>query len=138
MWASYAMYVRTKSLDVNRYAQVFSNGIFFAETYPMDTKVDAGNALKILIIYLGIPERLNIDDSKEQNASITDVMKICQSNDIQVTKTKPERPNHNSAEEVIQEVRVKWFISMISKRVPCRLWDYVLQWTIQVMQKSFT
>jgi hypothetical protein len=39
-----------KSLDGNQYAQVFSNGGFFAEVYPMARKADAGIALKSYIM----------------------------------------------------------------------------------------
>ena len=49
MWAYDTMDAQTKSLDGNRYDQVFSNGTFFAEIYPMARKVDAGIALKTFI-----------------------------------------------------------------------------------------
>jgi hypothetical protein len=54
-----------KSLNGNRYAQVFSNGGFFAKVYPMARKADAGIALKTFITELGVPESLTIDGSKE-------------------------------------------------------------------------
>jgi hypothetical protein len=45
-WASDTMDGRVKLLDGNQeYAQVFSNGGFFAEFYPMARKADAGLAL---------------------------------------------------------------------------------------------
>jgi hypothetical protein len=98
MWASDTMDGRVKSLDGNRYAQVFSNGGFFAEVYPMARKVDAGIALKTFIMELGVPESLTIDGSKEHNSKGTEFMKNCQRNDIRVTRTEPERLNQNPAE----------------------------------------
>jgi hypothetical protein len=68
MWASNTMHGHAKLLDGNQYAQVFSNGGFFAEVYPMARKVDAGLALKTFIMELGVPEDLTVDGSKEHNS----------------------------------------------------------------------
>ncbi len=138
MWASDTMDGRVKSLDGNRYGQVFSNGNFFAEIYPMQRKADAGLALKTFVMELGVPEELTIDGSKEQNMPGTEFMKCCRRNDIKVTRTEPERPNQNPAEGVIREVRRRWFRTMIRKRVPRKLWDYGVRWTTQVMQRTST
>jgi hypothetical protein len=138
MWASDTMDGRCKSLDGNRYAQVFSNGTFFAEIYPMATKKDAGLALKAFILELGVPDDLTVDGSFEQNKPGTEFMKTCRKNDIKVTRTEPERHNQNPAEGVIREVRRRWFRTMIRKRVPRRLWDYGVRWTTQVMQRTST
>ena len=61
MWATYTMDLQVKYLDVNRYAQVFSNGKFFTQIYPMAEKADAGQALKMFMMELGIPEKLAVD-----------------------------------------------------------------------------
>jgi hypothetical protein len=137
-WASDTMDGRVKSLDGNQYAQVFSNGGFFAEVYPMARKVDAGLALKSFIMEFGVPDDLTIDGSKEQNSKGTEFMKSCRRNNIRVTRTEPERPNQNLAEGVIREVRRRWFRTMIRKRVPRKLWDYGIRWTTQVMQRTST
>jgi hypothetical protein len=122
-WASDTMDGRVKSLEGNRYGQVFSNGTFFAELYSMATKKDAGQALKTIVLELGVPEELTIDGSKEQNMPGTDFMKCCRRNNIKVHRAKPERPNQNPAEGVILKVRRWWFQPMIRKRVPRKLWD---------------
>jgi hypothetical protein len=137
-WASDTMDGRVKSLDGNQYTQVFSNGGFFAEVYPMARKADAGLALKSFIMEFGVPEDLTIDGSKEQSSEGTEFMKSCRRNNIQVTRTEPERPNQNPAEGVIREVRRCWFWTMIRKRVPRKLWDYGIRWTTQVMQRTST
>jgi hypothetical protein len=136
--ASDTMDGRVKSLDGNQYAQVFSNGGFFAEVYPMARKADAGLALKSFIMEFGVPEDLTIDGSKEQNSKGTEFMKSCRRNNIQITRTEPERSNQNPAEGVIREVRRRWFRTMIRKRVPWKLWDYGIRWTTQVMQRTST
>ena len=83
---------------------MFSNGAYFSEIYPMDKKADAGQALKIFVMKLGVPEYLNVNGSKQQNSPGTDFMKCCWRNDISLTGTEPDRPNQNPEEGVIREV----------------------------------
>ena len=54
------MDVQVKSLDGNRYAQVLSDGTYFAKIYPMDNKADEGQALKTFAVELGVPEELMV------------------------------------------------------------------------------
>ena len=56
IWATDTMDGQVKSLDRNRYSQVFSNGTYFAEIYPMAKKADAVQALKTFVMELGVPE----------------------------------------------------------------------------------
>ena len=56
MWATDTMDSRVKSLDGNRYSQVFFNGTYFSEIYPMSKKSDAGQALKTFFMEPGVPE----------------------------------------------------------------------------------
>ena len=75
MWASDTMDGRCKSLDGNRYAQVFSNGNLFAEIYSMASKKDTGAALRTFVLELGVPEDLTVDGSLEQTKPGTEFMK---------------------------------------------------------------
>ena len=45
-----------KSLDGNKYAQVFANDSFFAVSYPTDKKSSAGQALEQFIVDFGVPD----------------------------------------------------------------------------------
>ena len=56
MWATDTMNKRVKFLEGNLYAQVFSNGTYFAEIYPRSKKADAVQALKTFLMELGVPE----------------------------------------------------------------------------------
>ena len=56
MWAIDTMDKRVKYFYGNRYAQVFSNRIYFAEIYPMDKKSDVVQALKTFVMEVGVPE----------------------------------------------------------------------------------
>ena len=55
---------RINYLDVNQYAQVFSNRTYFSEIYPTAKKADAGKALKTFVIDLFVREKLTVDDQK--------------------------------------------------------------------------
>ena len=72
MWATDTMDGQVKSLDGNRYAQVISNGTYFAEIYPMAKKADTGKSLKTFVMELGVPEELTVDVSKEKNSPGTE------------------------------------------------------------------
>ena len=76
-WATDTIDGRTKSLDGNRYAQIFTSKQYFAKLYPMDSKGKAGDALKIFCREFGIPENLTFDGSKEKNCKGTEFMKQC-------------------------------------------------------------
>ena len=72
MWAIDTTDERVKYLDGNRYAHVFSNRIYFAEIYPMAKKADTGQALKMFVMELGVPEEMTVDGSKEPNSPGTE------------------------------------------------------------------
>ena len=124
MCATDTMDIRLKSLDGNQYAQVFSNGAYFSEIYPMAKKADAGQALKTFVMELGVPEELTVDGSKEQNIPGTEFVKCFWRNDISLTRTDPERPNQNPSEGLIREVQRRWFQIMMRNRFPRKLWYY--------------
>ena len=71
----------------------------------MAKKADAGHALQTFVVELGVPDKLTLDRSKEQNSPGTKFMECFRRNDIFLTRTKPEIPNQNTSEGVIREVR---------------------------------
>ena len=82
MWATYAIDVRVKYLDGNRYSYVFFNGTHFAEIYSMAKKYDVGQALNTFVMELGVPEELAVDGLKDQNTTGTEFMKFFWRNEI--------------------------------------------------------
>ena len=70
----------------------------------MDKKADAGQALKMFVMEISVPEELTVDGSKDKNSPETEFVKYCWRNDISFTRTDPERPNQNSSEGLIMEV----------------------------------
>ena len=63
-WLCGTMNGRCKSKYGNQYDQVFANNSYFVEVYPMDSKINSGDALKLFCQYFGVPEKLMFDGSK--------------------------------------------------------------------------
>ena len=117
-----------KSLDRNSYTQVFfANKDLFAVVYPMASKSMAGESLRQFVHDCGRPEHLTYDGSGEQCGKKTEFMLNIRKYSIDYHITECDRPNHDFAEGVIQEVRKKWFRIMVRRKVPQRLWDYGLR-----------
>ena len=136
-WFTDTMDSHVKSLDGNRYAQVFSNKRHFQAIYPMSSKGQAGEALRLFCLEFGIPAELTFDGSKEQTCKGTEFMKQVRKNDIKFHIIEPERHNQNPCEGVIRELRKKWFRTMINNNVPRRLWDYGYRWVSEIMQRTY-
>ena len=127
---------RYKSLDGNRYAQVFSNYYFFADAYPMEKKSLAGQGLGEFIANFGVMERLVCHGSKEQTAKGGNFMKEVRKHGIDLQVTDPDCHNHSKVEVVIKEMQKKWFRFMLRKKVPHRLRGYGLKWVAEIIQRN--
>ena len=60
-WSTNTIDGKTKSLDCNRYAQIFANKQYFAKLYPMDSKDKAGDSPKVFCREFCIPDDLTSD-----------------------------------------------------------------------------
>ena len=137
-WSTDTMDGRAKSLEGNKYAQVFANKAYFSRIYPMDSKGKAGNALRLFCQEFGVPETLTFDGSQEQNGKNTQFMKQIRSHNIDYHVSEPNLHNQNPVEGVIRELRRKWYRIMIRKRVPNEFWDYGLKWVSETMSLTHT
>ena len=137
-WSTDTMDGRCKSLEGNRYAQVFANNAYFSRIYPIDSKRKAGDALRLFCQEFGVPERLIFDGSKEQTGKGTQFMKQIRQHDIDYHICEPDMHNQNPVEGVIRELRRKWYRIMIRKRVPKELWDYGLRWVSETSSLTHT
>ena len=125
-----------KSLDGNKYAQVFATDFHFSAVYPMESKGMAGDALKQFIADFGVPDQIICDGSKEQTKRGTTFMEQVRKHHIDLHTTEPGRYNQSKVEGVIRELRKSWFRTMHRKRVPKRLWDYGLMWVSEVRVRT--
>ena len=137
-WSTDTVDGKCKSLDGNRYGQVFANKQYFAKFYPMDSKSKAGEALKLFCKEFGVPEKLVFDGSKEQNMKGTEFMKQVRQHNIDYHTSEPHYHNQNPVEGCIRELRRKWYRTMIRNRVPKSLWDYGYQWICETNSMTYT
>ena len=63
-WLCDTMNGRCKSMNVNHYAQIFTNKTYFAKVYSINSKRKYGDALKLFCQDFGVPEKLTYDASK--------------------------------------------------------------------------
>ena len=137
-WSTDTMDGRCKTLEGNRYAQVFANTGYFSRIYPMDSKKQAGEALRLFCQEFGVPEHLTFDGSKEQTGRKTPFMKQIRRHDIDYHVSEADLHNQNPVEGVIREIRRKWYRTMIRKRVPQEFWDYGIRWVSETMSLTHT
>ena len=127
-WSTDTMDARSKSLEGNRYAQVFANKAYFSRIYPMNSKSKAGDALRLFCQEFGVPEKLTFDGSKEQGQPGTEFMRQIRMHNINYHVAESGLHNQNPVEGVIRELRRKLYRLMVRRRVPRELWDYGMRW----------
>ena len=93
----------------------------------MGSKSTAGDNLKIFCGKFGVPESLTFDSSKGQNCKGTEFMQQYRRYDIDHYTIEPDLNEQNHIEGVIHQVRRKWYMVMVRKQVPTRVWDYGLR-----------
>ena len=136
-WSTDTLDGRVKSKMGNRYAQVFGNKKYFSKIYPMDSKGQAGEALKTFCREFGVPEHLTFDGSKEQCKKGTEFMKQIRRHDISYHISEKGYHNQNLVEGIIRELRRKWYRVMVRKQVPSRLWDFGMQWVSEIQSLTY-
>ena len=125
-----------KSLNGNKYAQVFTTDFHFSAVYPMESKGHARDALKQFIADFGVPDKIICAGSKEQTKRGMTFMEQVRKHHINIHTTEPNRHNQSKVEGVICELRKNWFCTMHRKWVPRRLWDYSLKWVLEVHERT--
>ena len=127
-----------KSLDGNKHTQVFATEQFFGPSYLMESKSMSGQALKEFISDFSVPDCITCDGASEQVRKRTEFMAQAQKHHIHLSLSEPGMHNQSKVEQVICELRKKWFHIMHKKHVPKQLWDYGLRWTWDVMLHTST
>ena len=124
-FATDTVYSDVKSLLGNTCVQIYTHKIGFAISYPLRvTKWDeVGQTLFNFIHDYGAPEHITFDGAQVQVAKNTLFQHV-----IDYHVSSPRRPNENSAEESIREIKRRWHRTMVRKKVPKRLWDYLIIW----------
>ena len=109
------MHGHFKSLDGNKYAQIFATKDYFAVTYPTESKALAGDALKEFITDYGVPDKIAMDGAGEQTDKRSTFMEQVQKHHINYHVTELEQYNQLLVEGVIREIRKKYLRVMTRK-----------------------
>ena len=129
-FATDTVYADIKSLLGNTCAQIYTHKIGFAVSYPLPVAKgeEVGQTLLNFIHDFGAPEHLTFDGAQVQVGKNTLFQKVLRKNVIDYHVSSPRRPNENPAEGSIREIRRRWYMTMTRKKVPKRLWDYLIIW----------
>ena len=130
------MDARVKSINGNRYGQVFATKEFFIDVFPMKSKKNCGEAFGQFITDYGVPLKMTFDGSKEQTMPGTEFMKKVRKYDVDYHISEVNRSNQNPGEGVIRELRKKWFRMVFKKKIPRQLWDYGYRYCCKIMQNT--
>ena len=84
------MHNHFKSLDGNKYAQIFAKEDNFAAAYPMESKPLAGDALKEFIADYSMPNKIIMDSTGEQTGKRSTFMEQVQKHYIDYHVIEPE------------------------------------------------
>ena len=124
------MYSNIKSLKQNICAQIYSHKCGFNAVYHTRraNNENVGNTLNDFVHDYGIPDHLTYDGAPVQVGSRTKFQDIIRRNRIKTHVSAPRRPNENSAEGSICEVKRKWYNLQSKKKIHGRLWDYGMSW----------
>ena len=130
------MLYKTKSLGQNVCAQVFTDGTYVT-AYPLKSKSEAGQALKLFAEDVGIPNELTSDNAKEMTGGDTEFVKTARRLNIKLKTIEPHTARQNKAERVIGELRRRCKDIHRRKGVKQRLWDYTLVWCTEIMSRTY-
>lgn len=104
----------------------------------MDSKKNAGDALRLFCQGFGVPKHLTFNGSKEQTGKGTQFMRQIRVYDIYYHISEPWMHNENPVEGCIRKLRRKWYRIMIRKKVSQELWDYGLCWISETISLTYT
>jgi hypothetical protein len=132
-FATDTFFADMKSLHGNTCCQIFSHKIGFAACYPKpNAKGDSlGEALDDFVHDFGAPEHLTFDGHQSQVGKNTHFNKSLRKYQIDYHVSAPRRPNENPAEGAIREIKRRFYRIMNNKRVPKRVWDYLVLWVCE-------
>jgi len=127
------VYSKDKSLSGHIGSQIYShkNGFVVAYHLHKATGDTLGYSLSSLIHEYGMPGHLTFDGIPTQTGSNTLFMKTIRRAQILFHVSQLYRPNENPAEGCIREIKQCTYRIMYKKKIPKRLWDFVVSWVCE-------
>eukprot|EP00957_Ditylum_brightwellii_P078277 5951795-Ditylum_brightwellii.AAC.1 len=90
----------------------------------MGKEAEAGNALRLLAEYVGVPNRLTMDNANAVTGLNTTFQKTTRHMRIKTSTIKAHTPHQNPQERQIGELRRQSRDKRRKKNIPFRLWDF--------------
>jgi hypothetical protein len=109
----------------NKYSQVFATNFGWSCNYPMRRKGDAHEALDLLVQRVGVPNKLIMDGSKEQQFG--EFRRKARAMQCRVVQVEPYSPWSNAAEAEIRELKKGAGRKALRYGSPAQLWDHCLE-----------
>ena len=131
-------YFPCRSLRGHIASQIYFDKCGFAACYHI-TKADNANIGPTLSAFasdFGIPKNLTMDGAQVQVGRHTDFQSFICRHSINFHISHPRRPNENPAEGGIREIKRRFYRLLQKYDVPIRLWDFALDYTIEIMNVS--
>ena len=130
------MYTDTMFSDIlskrqNKCAQIYTVPPHWIRAYAMASKGDAHYTFQDLAHDVGVPDKLVMDNSKEQTLGA--FRKKCRDAGVKVQTIEPYSQWQNDAEKGIGKAKKKTKLRMTKLKIPKRLWDDCLEWECDVM-----
>jgi Reverse transcriptase (RNA-dependent DNA polymerase) len=137
-FATDTAYFPCRSLRGNVASQIYYDKCGFAACYhlPRADNVHVGATLPAFTADYGIPDNLTMDGAQVQIGRNTEFQKFIRRHDISFHVSHPRRPNENPAEGGIREIKRRFYRFVQKHSIPLRLWDFVLDYTIEIMNVS--
>ena len=128
-------YFPCKSLRGNIASQIFFEKCGFAACYhlPRADNAHIGPTLAAFTADFGVPSHLTMDGAQVQVGRHTEFQAFIRRHGIDFHVSHPRRPNENPAEGGIREIKRRFYRLMHKYSIPPRLWDFVLDYTIEVL-----
>lgn len=135
-FSSDTAFFKYKSLRGNIASQIFFHKCGFATAYHVSRVNDAaiGPTLNSFCHDWGVPNHLTIDGANVQVGRHTQFNQALRDNEIDYHISHPYSPQENPAEGGIREIKRRFYRYMEIHKIPMRLWDYVLDYTLEIMQ----
>jgi hypothetical protein len=126
-------FLGVKSIIQNTCAQLFATAFGYIKFSAMNSKSEAGFALKELIQDIGIPSELHTDGAKE--LMIGSWKQVCRESGIKTTTTEKNSPWQNRTEVEIRELKRHVRRLMMKTNTPLSLWDFCCQYTVELRNR---
>lgn len=135
-FSSDTAYFKQKSLRGNVASQIFFHKCGFAANYHVSrvNNETIGPTLDAFINEFGVPEHLTVDGAPVQIGRHTRFQQTIRDNEVDVHISHPYSPQENPAEGGIREIKRRFYRLMEMYKIPMRLWDFVLDYTIETMR----